>query len=117
MEIVLQELPVGNWFCSGNCSHIHTALTDLVASKEKDVPDPLLNLIKKKHEEKSLEIGAGLDVKWRVMNWKLDSDSDDSVETRKLLSKAVAIFHVSVQVFRLYPVFDLYQLLSLVMKF
>ena len=87
---------------------------DLVASKEKDVPDPLLNLIKKKHEEKSLDIGAGLDVKWRVINWKLDSDS---VETRKLLSKAVAIFHVSVQVFRLYPVFDLYQLLSLVMKF
>jgi len=114
MEIVLQELPVGNWFCSGNCSQIHTALMDLVASKEKDVPDPLLNLIKKKHEEKSLDIGAGLDVKWRVINWKLDSDS---VETRKLLSKAVAIFHVSVQVFRLYPVFDLYQLLSLVMKF
>lgn len=85
-----------------------------MASKEKDVPDPLLNLIKKKHEEKSLDIGAGLDVKWRVINWKLDSDS---VETRKLLSKAVAIFHVSVQVFRLYPVFDLYQLLSLVMKF
>lgn len=107
-------MPEGNWFCSGNCSHIHTALTDLVASKEKDVPDPLLNLIKKKHEEKSLDIGAGLDVKWRVINWKLDSDS---VETRKLLSKAVAIFHVSVQVFRLYPVFDLYQLLSLVMKF
>ncbi|KAL2981673.1 hypothetical protein AAZX31_13G303000 [Glycine max] len=89
----LEKLPEGNWFCSGNCSHIHTALTDLVASKEKDVPDPLLSLIKKKHEEKSLEIGAGLDVKWRVMNWKLDSDSDDSVETRKLLSKAVAIFH------------------------
>ncbi|KAG4385884.1 hypothetical protein GLYMA_12G179200v4 [Glycine max] len=86
----LEELPVGNWFCSGNCSQIHTALMDLVASKEKDVPDPLLNLIKKKHEEKSLDIGAGLDVKWRVINWKLDSDS---VETRKLLSKAVAIFH------------------------
>ena len=51
------------------------------------------------------------------MNWKLDSDSDDSVETRKLLSKAVAIFHVSMQVFLLYLVFDLNQLLSLVMKF
>ncbi|XP_020230967.1 uncharacterized protein LOC109811594 [Cajanus cajan] len=85
----LEELPEGNWFCSTNCNQIHSALGDLVACGEKNIPDSLLSLIKKKHEEKSLEIGDGLDVKWRVINWKLDN----SVEIRKLLSKAVSIFH------------------------
>ncbi|XP_027343821.1 uncharacterized protein LOC113856269 isoform X2 [Abrus precatorius] len=85
----LEELPEGNWFCSTNCSQIHSALTNLVACGEKNIPDSLLSLIKKKHEEKSLDIVDGLDIKWRVLNWKLDT----SVETRKLLSKAVAIFH------------------------
>ncbi|RDX79291.1 hypothetical protein CR513_40302, partial [Mucuna pruriens] len=95
----LEELPEGDWFCSINCNQIHSALVDLVACKEQNIPDSLLSLIKKKHEEKSLDIGA-LDIKWRVMNWKLDSshsetkklDSSHS-DTRKLLSRAVAIFH------------------------
>ncbi|TKY48584.1 Increased DNA methylation 1 [Spatholobus suberectus] len=85
----LEELPEGNWFCSTNCNQIHSALMELVACGEKNIPDSLLSLIKKKHEEKSLDIEPGLDIKWRVINWKLD----DSNEMRKLLSKAVAIFH------------------------
>ncbi|ESW22130.1 hypothetical protein PHAVU_005G129800 [Phaseolus vulgaris] len=86
----LEELPEGNWFCSTACNQIHSALVDLAACGEKSIPDSLLSLIKKKHEEKSVDIGGGgLDVKWRVINWKLD----DSVENRKRLSKAVAIFH------------------------
>ncbi|KAK7402099.1 hypothetical protein VNO78_14096 [Psophocarpus tetragonolobus] len=85
----LEELPEGNWFCSTNCNQIHSALTSLVASGEKNIPDSLLSLIKKKHEEKNLEIEADFDVKWRVMNWKLD----DAADNRKLISKAVAIFH------------------------
>jgi hypothetical protein len=67
----------------------------LVLCRETNLPDSLQSLIKKKHEEKSLDTGADLDIKWRVLNWKLDS----SVESRKLLSKAVAIFHVSIFLF------------------
>ncbi|KAG2371457.1 Protein CHROMATIN REMODELING 4 [Vigna angularis] len=85
----LEELPEGNWFCGTSCNQIHSALADLAACGEKSVPDSLLSLIKKKHEEKSVDIQGDLDVKWRVINWKLD----DSVENRKRLSKAVAIFH------------------------
>lgn len=59
-----------------------------------DVPisDSLLSLIKKKHKEKGLKTNYGLDVKWRIMNWKLLA----SEEIRALLSKAVSIFHVSI---------------------
>jgi len=85
-------LPEGNWFCGTSCNQIHSALADLAACGEKSVPDSLLSLIKKKHEEKNVDIRGDLDVKWRVINWKLD----DSVENRKRLSKAVAIFHVSI---------------------
>ena len=91
-EVIYQELPEGNWFCSTNCNQIHSALVNLVAGGENSLPDSLLSLVKKKHEEKGLDIGVGLDIKWRLLNWKLAS----SVETRKLLSKAVAIFHVSI---------------------
>ncbi|KAE9587971.1 putative histone acetyltransferase chromatin regulator PHD family [Lupinus albus] len=86
----LEELPEGNWFCGTSCNQIHSTLMNLVVG-EKNLPvlDSLLNLIKKKHEEKGLKTEVGLDIKWRVMNWKLAA----SDETRKLLSKAVAIFH------------------------
>ncbi|KAK7272190.1 hypothetical protein RJT34_28636 [Clitoria ternatea] len=85
----LEELPQGNWFCSANCSQIHSALMNLVVSGEFNISDSLRSLIRKKHEEKNIDVDAGLDIKWRVLNWKLDS----SVETRKLLSKAVSILH------------------------
>ncbi|CAL0332313.1 unnamed protein product [Lupinus luteus] len=86
----LEELPEGNWFCGTSCNQIHSTLMNLVVGeKNLPVPDSLLNLIKKKHEEKGKETEVGLDIKWRVLNWKLAA----SDETRKLLSKAVAIFH------------------------
>ncbi|KAJ1388987.1 Zinc finger, PHD-type [Sesbania bispinosa] len=85
----LEKLPEGNWFCNTSCSQIHAALTNLVACGEKNLPDSFQSLIKKKHEEKGLDNGVGLDIKWRVLNWKLAA----SAEIRPLLSKAVAIFH------------------------
>lgn len=93
MEVIffIQELPEGNWFCCTDCSQIHSSLVNLVSSGEEKLPDSLFSMIQKKHEEKGLEIGVGLDIKWRILNWKLAS----SDETRQLLSKAVAIFHVS----------------------
>ena len=88
---LFQELLEGNWFCRTSCSQIHSTLVDLVSCGEKNIPDSFQSLIKKKHEEKGLDMGVGLDVKWRALNWKLAAGE----ETRPLLSKAVAIFHVS----------------------
>ncbi|TKY67145.1 Increased DNA methylation 1 [Spatholobus suberectus] len=85
----LEELPEGKWFCCSDCDQLHTALVNLVARGKENLPDSLLSLIRKKYADKGLETGADLDIKWRVLNWKL-AESD---ETRQLLSKAVAIFH------------------------
>ncbi|KAK7257661.1 hypothetical protein RIF29_31798 [Crotalaria pallida] len=86
---ILEEVPEGNWFCCSDCDHIHTTLLNMVTCGEEKLPDSLISLIKKKHEEKGLETGAALDVKWKVLNWKMVA----SDEIRQLLSKAVAIFH------------------------
>lgn len=91
-EVMYQALPEGNWFCCSDCDEVHAALVNLVAGGEENIPDSLLSLIKRKHEEKGLETGAGLDIKWRVLSWKLIA----SDKTRQLLSKAVAILHVSI---------------------
>ncbi|XP_027348247.1 uncharacterized protein LOC113859749 [Abrus precatorius] len=85
----LVELPEGKWFCCSDCDQIHTALVNLVARGEENLPDSLRSLIRKKFEEQGLETSVGLDIKWRVLNWKLVA----SHEARQLLSKAVAIFH------------------------
>ncbi|KAK7273760.1 hypothetical protein RIF29_14823 [Crotalaria pallida] len=88
-EVIFQEVPEGNWFCCSDCDHIHTTLLNMVTCGEEKLPDSLISLIKKKHEEKGLETGAALDVKWKVLNWKMVA----SDEIRQMLSKAVAIFH------------------------
>lgn len=92
IDVIYQKLPEGNWYCHSDCDQIHAALQNLVARGEEHLPDSLLSLIKKKHGEKGLETESGLDIKWRVLNWKFIS----SDEIRPLLSKAVAIFHVSI---------------------
>lgn len=98
-----QELPEGNWFCCFDCSRIHSALLNLVSCGAENLSDSLLSLLQKKHEEKGLEIGDGLDIKWRILNWKLAASDG----TRKLLSKAVAIFHVSLSIASLILFFTL----------
>ncbi|XP_059430609.1 uncharacterized protein LOC132164188 [Corylus avellana] len=85
----LKELPKGKWFCGTDCNRIHSALENLVVRGEQKLPDSLLNVVRKKHEEKGSDSEAKVDIRWRVLNWKLAS----SIETRQLLSKAVAIFH------------------------
>ncbi|XP_068497919.1 uncharacterized protein [Phaseolus vulgaris] len=85
----IEELPEGDWFCCSDCEHIKTTLVNLVASGEENLPIPLLSLIKKKYNDKGLEFGLGIDIKWRLLNWKVGK----SEETRQLLSKVVAIFH------------------------
>ncbi|XP_058076838.1 uncharacterized protein LOC131225332 isoform X2 [Magnolia sinica] len=83
----LKDLPKGKWFCCEDCSRIHAALEKLVRRGSEKLPDSLLDVIKRKHEEKDLN-SADLDVQWRVLSGKITSP-----DSRLLLSKAVAIFH------------------------
>ncbi|CAK9157701.1 unnamed protein product [Ilex paraguariensis] len=83
-----KELPKGKWFCCMECRRIYVALQNLLISGAEKLPDYLLNVIKKKHEEKVLDSVPESDVRWRVLSGKIASR-----ETRLLLSEAVAIFH------------------------
>ncbi|XP_059646794.1 uncharacterized protein LOC132293362 isoform X2 [Cornus florida] len=84
----LEELPKGKWFCSMDCQRISCALQNLLIRGEEKLPDSLLDVLKKKHEEKDPGTVFDFDVRWRVLSGKIASR-----ETRLLLSKAVAIFH------------------------
>ncbi|KAG9442260.1 hypothetical protein H6P81_018114 [Aristolochia fimbriata] len=83
----LKELPQGNWFCCGDCSEIHTALEALILSGPEELPVPVLDALKAKHEMNP-DNSPDYDVRWRLLRGKLASP-----ETRPLLSKAVGIFH------------------------
>ncbi|KDP43951.1 hypothetical protein JCGZ_05418 [Jatropha curcas] len=97
----LKELPKGNWFCCTECSKIYCALHRLVARGEERLPDYCLDVIRKKHggndsetgekknEESSSVTGSGIDVRWRLLNDKIDPSGD----TAALLSEALAIYH------------------------
>lgn len=54
------------------------------------LPESLLDVIKKKHEERCLEPLNEIDVRWRLLNGKIASP-----ETRPLLLEAMSMFHVS----------------------
>ncbi|GAB4824814.1 hypothetical protein Ancab_007684 [Ancistrocladus abbreviatus] len=84
----LRELPKGKWFCSADCDRIHSALRQMVELGKQQLPDSLLDLIKKKHVDKGSD-NENFDVKWRLLSGK----SSCIDETRVMLSKAVSIFH------------------------
>lgn len=84
----LKELPSEKWFCCTGCSNIYTALDNMVAVGDTKLSDSLMNLIKKKHEEKSSESFGDIDIKWRLLCGKMASG-----ETMGLLSSAVSLFH------------------------
>ncbi|GLT25765.1 hypothetical protein SLA2020_008740 [Shorea laevis] len=86
----LKELPKGKWFCCMDCNRIHTILQKLLICGAEKIPNSLLDVIKKKYEEKGLDTTADIDVRWRLLSSKIASP-----ETRLLLSRAVAIFHES----------------------
>ncbi|GFP85542.1 chromodomain-helicase-DNA-binding protein 4 [Phtheirospermum japonicum] len=86
----LKELPKGKWFCSSNCKGIYSALQNLLNAGAEKLPDPSLEIIKKKVLEKTSVADTDFDVRWRLLNGKISSR-----ETRVLLSQAVAIFHDS----------------------
>ncbi|GAV89240.1 PHD domain-containing protein [Cephalotus follicularis] len=84
----LKAVPEGKWLCCTGCNRIHTALEKLIARGEEKLPNFYLRPIIKKHEERSLESMANLDIRWRVI-----SGNSIREETRELLSKAIDIFH------------------------
>ncbi|XP_057478440.1 uncharacterized protein LOC130765875 isoform X1 [Actinidia eriantha] len=84
----LKELPKGKWFCCMDCSRIYSSLQNLLIRGEEMISDSLLDVIKKKHEDKVSDTPTDFDVRWRVLSGKIASP-----ETRLLLSKSVAIFH------------------------
>lgn len=85
-----QELPEGKWFCSPDCSRIHSALQSLLAHGPEQLPSLQSDLIKRKHEQKSVGEVNDLDIRWRLLSGKAASP-----DSRLLLAKALSIFHVS----------------------
>ncbi|KAF2307459.1 hypothetical protein GH714_028833 [Hevea brasiliensis] len=83
----LKELPEGKWFCCPDCGRIHSTLQKLIIRGSEKLPISLLDVIKKKNEEKGLETINDIDVRWRILSGKIVS-----AETKVLLSQALAIF-------------------------
>ncbi|GMI84757.1 hypothetical protein like AT2G36720 [Hibiscus trionum] len=84
----LREIPRGKWFCTSDCSRIHSTLQKLLICGSEKLPDSFLDVIKKKNVEKGLGADINIDVRWRLLSGKFASP-----ETRLLLSQAVGIFH------------------------
>ncbi|XP_026415714.1 increased DNA methylation 1-like isoform X2 [Papaver somniferum] len=82
-----QELPKGKWFCSEDCTSIHTALQALIFGWPKGFPASLTTIIDEKLIEKGLIHEVGANVQWKLLSGKYGSSED-----RPLLSKAAAIF-------------------------
>ncbi|RWR86039.1 zinc finger protein [Cinnamomum micranthum f. kanehirae] len=83
----LKELPKGKWFCSADCSGIHTSIRKLIFNGSEMVPTSLSSVIKKKLEDKGLTNEAGDDVQWQLLSGKIGHSGN-----KPLLSKAAAIF-------------------------
>jgi hypothetical protein len=73
-----------------DCSRIHSTLQKLLIRGAEKLPDSLLNDIKKKHEERGLNISNNIDVRWTLLSGKIASP-----ENKLLLSRALSIFQVS----------------------
>ena len=92
-----QELPKGKWFCSTDCTRIHSALQKLLIRGPEKLPDSLLEAVSRKLGKNSSDNKVDVDVSWRLISGKIASP-----ETRLLLSEAIAIFHVSFPIFSFY---------------
>ncbi|XP_073223686.1 uncharacterized protein [Cicer arietinum] len=84
----LKELPEGDWLCCNDCIRIHSILENLLVRVAERLPESLLDVIKKKQEERCLEPLNVIDIRWRLVNGKVASP-----ETRPLLLEAVTIFN------------------------
>jgi hypothetical protein len=83
-------LPEGDWLCCNDCIRIHSILGNLLVRVAESLPESLLDVIKKKQEERCLEPLNEIDIRWKLVNGKVASP-----ETRPLLLEALSIFNVS----------------------
>lgn len=91
-RILLQELPKDKWFCCDDCNNIHAALQNLVYNGAERIPAPLSDTIIRKHADRGIFIdGVTDDVQWRVFSGK-----SRYPEHLPFLSRAAAIFRVSI---------------------
>ncbi|URE19145.1 PHD [Musa troglodytarum] len=86
----LKELPEGEWFCCDDCSRIWNALQEFLLRGTLPLPELNADIIKKKLENKGVNVDADVDIRWRLLSGKTDT-----ADSKLLLSRAVAIFHES----------------------
>ncbi|KAL1544099.1 hypothetical protein AAHA92_20995 [Salvia divinorum] len=84
----LKALPETEWFCSKECSSIHSILHKMIGDGDQMLPEAVLNVLEKKGDGQGSEENPKLDVRWRLLRGKVSSE-----ETRVWLSGAVTIFH------------------------
>jgi len=99
MLFLLQELPKDKWFCCDDCNRIYVALQNSVSAGADTIPSSLSELIIRKHEDRGLcTYGDMNDIQWRILSGK-----SRYAEHLPLLSRAAAIFRVSVYGFCVTP--------------
>ncbi|XP_010527905.1 PREDICTED: uncharacterized protein LOC104805160 [Tarenaya hassleriana] len=84
----LKELPKGNWFCSTDCTKIHSTLQKLLLNGAEKLSCSSFGIIKMKQERTDVEAMEEADIRWRLISGKVASP-----ESSILLSQALAIFH------------------------
>lgn len=91
-DILQQELPKDKWFCCDDCNRIYVALQNSASTGADIIPSSLSELIIRKHEERGLCTYGGMnDIQWRILSGK-----SRYPEHLPLLSRAAAIFRVSI---------------------
>ncbi|GFQ01017.1 chromodomain-helicase-DNA-binding protein 4 [Phtheirospermum japonicum] len=104
----LQALPENEWFCSRQCSNIHSTLQKLIEDGEQMLPEDLSKALKEKNDtqvpaenpepvitEPVIPESVIPDsvIPEPVIRWRLLSGKRSSEDTRVWLSGAVSIFH------------------------
>ncbi|KAJ0497492.1 putative histone acetyltransferase chromatin regulator PHD family [Helianthus annuus] len=88
-NIVLKELPTGDWFCSSDCHSLHRFIKLLVEYGPLKVRDSDMRFVKKNVQGSDVDGLKYIDARWYVFSGK------DACERDKLLlEQAVAIYHV-----------------------
>ncbi|XP_057781874.1 uncharacterized protein LOC131000121 [Salvia miltiorrhiza] len=84
----LKALPETEWFCSKECSSIHSILQKMIGDGDQRLPEAVFHILEKKGDGQGSEDNPKLDVRWRLLRGKVSSE-----DTRVWLSGAVTIFH------------------------
>ncbi|KAL0912657.1 hypothetical protein M5K25_018646 [Dendrobium thyrsiflorum] len=86
----LKEKPLGDWFCCADCITIHAALQDMLSRGAQDLPDMVLDVIKRNDGKERSIRDAIVNLKWRLFRGKTASAND-----KLFLSRAVSVLHES----------------------